>query len=360
VDLAGLGGLAQEMYERAHTDRDREVPDGFADRALWLGTTLGGTGRLTGDLAPGCSAALAAVLESLGKRAGPEDIRTAAQRRHDALEEACRRLVATGMLPDRAGQPTQVQLHPTLAQLREAPGASAAEAAWAAHRAAQPGWLTGPAAGAAASDATVVPVVTGHVDWASLDRLTSVYLATRGQQPDGSAGCGCTCGGCSCPARRPLSPATLARLRQTMLRLAADVLSGPAGLASWLRRSQLSDAPGGAASLPLAVPLPLDTGDAEPTIPAHLRRAVLARHQHCTWPGCRVPAAYCQIHHYLPRAQGGRTELGNLGPVCVFHHQTVVHRWGWALTLHPDGEVTATSPDGARTLHDHDPPAEAA
>ena len=265
---------------------------------MWLGATIGGAGRLAGDLTAGCSAALAAVLESLGKRAGPEDIRTAAQRRHDALEEACRRRVAAGMLPDRAGQPTQVQLYLTLSQLRGLPGASAAEAAWAAHRAAQPGWLTGPAAEAAACDATVVPVVTGQVDWAALDRLTGVYLASKGLRADGSSGCGCTCG-CTCSARRPMSPETLARLRQTMLRLAADALSGPAGLAFWLRHAQLAGGPGASPSLPLAVPLPLDTGEAEPTIPAHLRRAALARHQHCTYPGCRVPAAYCQIHHFV-------------------------------------------------------------
>jgi hypothetical protein len=56
---------------------------------LLLGVTFGGAGRLTGDLTPGCSAALSAVLEALGKPAGPEDTRTAPQRRHDALEEAC-------------------------------------------------------------------------------------------------------------------------------------------------------------------------------------------------------------------------------------------------------------------------------
>jgi len=358
VDLAGLAGLAQEMYERSRHD---DADDGFGDRAVWLGTTLGGAGRLTGDLTPACSAALSAVLESLGKRAGPEDIRTAAQRRHDALEEACRRLIAAGMLPDRAGQPTQVQLHMTLAQLRDTAGASAAEAAWTAARASQPGWVTGTGTGAAACDATVVPIVTGHVDWAALDRLTGVYLACHDRRPDGTANCGCTCGGCTCTARRPLPPDTLARLRQTMLRLAADVMSGPAGLASWLRTSQLADGPVGASpSLPLAVPLPLDIGEAEPAIPAHLRRAVLARHQHCTYPGCRVPAAFCQIHHYIPWSRGGRTAQGNLGPVCPFHHQTVVHRWGWTLTLHPDGEVTATSPDGTRVLRDHDPPSQAA
>jgi uncharacterized protein DUF222 len=146
ADLAGLAGLAREMYERCHRDSSGDGPDdGFADRSLWLGLTFGGAGRLTGDLAPGCSAALSAVLEALGKRAGSEDLRTAVQRRHDALEEACRRLIRSGMLPGRGGQPTQMLVHMTLAQLRGhpgatagTPGASAAEDAWATARASQP------------------------------------------------------------------------------------------------------------------------------------------------------------------------------------------------------------------------------
>ena len=48
---------------------------------------------------------------------GAEDIRTVPQRQHDALEEACRRLLAAGTLPDRAGQPVQLQLHLSLDQL---------------------------------------------------------------------------------------------------------------------------------------------------------------------------------------------------------------------------------------------------
>jgi len=197
--------------------------------------------------------------------------------------------------------------------------------------------------------------VSGYVDWAALDRLTDVYLATRG----GSSGCGCTCGGCSCPARSPLSPATLARLRQTMLRLAADVMSGPGGLASWLRATQLAGGPGGSGSVPLAVPLSLDTGQAERTIPGNLRRAVLTRHRRCCFPGCQVPAAACQIHHFIPRSRGGPTSLDNLGPVCAFHHLIVIHSWGWTLRLDPDGTTTATAPDG-RILRDHDPPRQAA
>src|SRR5689334_21486281 len=131
AELADLAGLAQQMYERSRmgrpdTDGD---DDGFADRRLVLDLTFGGAGRLSGDLTPGCSAAVSAVLEALGKPGGPEDARTVAQRRHDALEEACRRLIAAQLVPGRAGQPTQALVHITLAQLRNLPGASEAEAA---------------------------------------------------------------------------------------------------------------------------------------------------------------------------------------------------------------------------------------
>src|SRR5215470_7350251 len=173
AELADLAGLAQRMYERSRQHcPDGDDDDGFEDRRLLLDLTFGGAGRLTGDLTPGCSAAVSAVLEALGKPAGPQDLRTVTQRRHDALEEACRRLIAAKMVPGRAGQPIQALVHITLAQLRNLPGASEAEAAWRAAAAARGhGWLSGPDAGAAACDASVAPVVTGHVDPAALDRL---------------------------------------------------------------------------------------------------------------------------------------------------------------------------------------------
>jgi hypothetical protein len=340
ADLRDLAGLAEEVYERS-----RGVPDDrFDERYLRLGITFGGAGRLEGDLEPGCAAAVSAVLDSLGKRAGPEDTRTAGQRRHDALEEACRRLIGAGMVPGRAGQPAHVLVHITLSQLRGMPGAREAEAAWARARATELGWLRGPEAGAAACDATLVPVVTGTVDRVTLERLASVFLAGTG--PAG--------------ARGPLPPQTRARLRQSVLHLAADALSGPDGLAAWLRRSQLGPADGAAASLPLALPVPLDTGLAEPTIPAHVRRAVTARHSHCAFPGCDQPASVCQVHHLIPRARGGPAALHNLVPLCSFHHLIAVHRWGWQLTLYADGTTTAASPDGKRVLRSHGPPRSAA
>jgi hypothetical protein len=80
--LSGLAGLAQEMYERSHPDGPDDL---FDERYPRLGITFRGAGRAEGDLTPQCAAALDAVLEKLGKKAGAEDTRTAAQRRHDAL-----------------------------------------------------------------------------------------------------------------------------------------------------------------------------------------------------------------------------------------------------------------------------------
>jgi hypothetical protein len=345
--FADLAGLAREMCERCVP---QDGDDRFEDRWFRLGITFRGAGRAEGDLTPGCAAALAAVLEALGKKAGPEDKRTGAQRRHDALEEACRRLIRAGMVPARAGQPTQVLVHLTLAQLRGLPGASVAEDAWSAARASQPGWLTGPDADAALCDATVVPVVTGHVDWAALDRLAGTFLPSHGIGRHTGSGPQAGPGEGAVPDdRAPLSPATRDRLRRTLLALAADALSGPEGLAARVR-AVLDGRPLSSVSLPL------DVGTATETIPAHLRRAVITRHPHCAFPGCDQPASVCDIHHLTPRARGGPTSLPNLVPLCAFHHLTAIHRWCWTLTLHSDGTTMATSPDGKCTLHSHGPP----
>jgi hypothetical protein len=316
ADLADLASLAEEMLRRC-AGPDSDGDDGFADRWLRLDLTLHGAGRLQGDLTPQCAAALRAVLEALAKKAGPEDVRSKGQRDHDALEEGCRRLAGAGCLPDRAGQSTQIQLHMTLDQLRGLDGAGDAEAAWAAR---------GPAAAPGSEcDASVVPVVSGHVDPAALDRLAAALHGEPGA----------------------------AAVRRVLLRHAADVLSGPAGLAAFLRTGLLDGAAG-------SISLPLDTGKPGEEIPPHLRRLVIARDRRCAFPGCRQRPAGCQVHHIRHRRKGGRTILANLLLLCAFHHLIAVHRWGWQVTLNADGTVTAISPDGQRTLHSHGPPARAA
>jgi len=291
--LADLSGLAEEMFRRAapsdRDDGDRDGPDGdssgdedggdedgagglgggagdpgagagdpgagasggpgggddggFGDRSLQLDLHFRGAGHLLGDLTPECAAALAAVRESLGKKAGPEDDRTRPQRDHDALEEA-----------PRSADPAD------------------------------------------------------------------------------------------------LPPRVLARLQDLLLAAAAGVLSGPAGLASFLRTGLL------AAEFPPAVSLPLDVGTATATVPPHLRRAVIARDRHCAAPGCRQRPSACHVHHIKPRSQGGATCLTNIVLLCPFHYLILIHRRGWTIKLNPDGTTTAASPDRTLTLHSHGPP----
>ncbi len=207
-----------------------------------------------------------------------------------------------------------------------------AEAARAAAEG-QPGWLAGRAAEGYACDAAIVPVVTGTVDQAALAAGIRASAGRGGpQDPD---------------------PAALGRLHEILLRHAAAVLSGPGGLASFLR-TRLTGGPFPSASLPLEAGTPTNL------ITGALRRAVTARDRHCAFPGCDTPPAACQVHHLTPKARGGPTKLGNLILLCTFHHLIAVHQWGWTLTLHADATITASSPGHSRTLHSHSPPNQAA
>ena len=125
-------------------------------------------------------------------------------------------------------------------------------------------------------------------------------------------------------------------------------MSGPAGFPAYLRGHLLP-------ARFTSVSQPLDLGRTTRVVPSHLRKAVIQRDKKCRFPGCEQPPSVSQIHHLIPWAQGGATTLGNLAMFCRFHHVIVIHRWGWAITCHPDGTTTATSPDG-RTLHSHGPP----
>jgi hypothetical protein len=88
ADLRALAQICAEI-------RSRTVPpdpgdDPALDRAVFLDTTLDGAGVLRGDLTPECAAMVEAVLDALSAPAGAGDLRTRAQRYHDALAEAMR------------------------------------------------------------------------------------------------------------------------------------------------------------------------------------------------------------------------------------------------------------------------------
>jgi 5-methylcytosine-specific restriction endonuclease McrA len=139
-------------------------------------------------------------------------------------------------------------------------------------------------------------------------------------------------------------------IQQAIIGRASDLLSGPGGLASFLRTRQLG--------VRLAGPsVPVDIGYAS-TIPPGIRNAVILRDKRCRWAGgCHQPAAACEVHHVKHKANGGHTSLKDCVLLCSYHHQVVIHRWGWTLVLNPDGTTTAWNPDRTKVFHSHSPPA---
>ena len=350
LGLGDLASLFAEMYVRTRGDvPDQDRGREFADREVKLATTIGGAGVVHGDLTAECAAAVAAVLDALSAPAGKEDDRSKGQRYHDALAEAMRRLTAAGLLPERAGQPVKAWVHITLADLLRLQGSSALQeqwteqvrARWAARRAAASetgasdgAWLDGDAAAAIACDAAMAPIVTGDINVDALDDLVRLCVELDAQRRDGTR------------------DAAWAALEQAVIGKAVDLLSGPGGLASFLRRRQLGVRLGGPS-------LPLDIGYAE-TIPAGIRNAVLLRDRHCQWAGgCTQPAGACEVHHTKHKADGGKTSVKDCVLLCPFHHQIVIHRWGWTLVVNPDGTTSAWNKNKTKVLHSHGPPARA-
>jgi Domain of unknown function (DUF222) len=390
ADLEDLGFLATRAYEawRAqHSDPDEDPDRGFKNRYLRLGTTLDGAGRLTGNLTPEAAEALKAVLESLGKRQGPEDDRTAGERFHDALQEGCELLIRAKMVPDRAGADTHVEVHIPLSQLLDLPGASELETAWIRARLGEHGYLIGKDAEAAACDALIIPVVTGHADMQVIDQIIELVFDLAADAILGALGSASVSDGDGdqvstrapheAPSRQAvtalkaqvraalavkaredralvpgrafatLPPQARDKIRERVARLAIDFVSGPDGIASALR-GQFLPPPYNTVSLPL------DIGYSD-SIPEAIRRAVKLRDKHCAWPGCCRPAAACDVHHIVHKKNGGKTSVSSCVLLCQYHHDVCIHRQGWTFTLHPDGSTEARGP-GGKVLSSHAPP----
>jgi hypothetical protein len=59
------------------------------------------------------------------------------------------------------------------------------------------------------------------------------------------------------------------------------------------------------------------------------RRALAARDGGCSFPGCDRPPDWCETHHVIAWADGGRTDIENLTLLCGFHHREH-HKRGWS------------------------------
>ncbi len=381
LDLRDITALAAEMYEKSRPQPPEDDPGRMLeDRSVRLETTIGGAGVLSGDLTPECAAIVTTVLDALSAPAGAADTRSHEQRYHDALAEAMRRLVAGGLVPDRAGQPAKVWAHISLADLIDLDADSALQADWiarvraqwaAARAAASIGggdgaaWLEGDAAKGFACDASITPVVTGDINTAVLDDLVRLCVELAGHGPDccgpGEEDTSTSQEDTSAGARQagghaggPVPPTERGReaLEMAIIGKAVDLLSGPGGLASFLRRRQLGARLGGPS-------LPLDVGFSE-DVPAGIRHAVRLRDQHCRFPGgCYQPASACHVHHVKHKSRGGKTSVKDCVLLCPYHHLIVIHQMGWTLVLNPDGTTTAWNPGKTKVLHSHGPPARA-
>lgn len=80
---------------------------------------------------------------------------------------------------------------------------------------------------------------------------------------------------------------------------------------------------------------PLDIGRITYSVPAGMRRALVARDQGCAFPECERPPSSCEAHHIRHWADGGETKITNLVLLCGRHHR-LLHRSEWAVHMSND------------------------
>ncbi|MFN8080832.1 MAG: DUF222 domain-containing protein [Kineosporiaceae bacterium] len=62
------------------------------------------------------------------------------------------------------------------------------------------------------------------------------------------------------------------------------------------------------------------------------RRAVFARDRGCVIPGCTAPVDWCDVHHAVPWAEGGLTDVDAMVAACGRDH-TAIHAGIWTITM---------------------------
>ncbi|MCT1445899.1 HNH endonuclease [Brevibacterium casei] len=77
---------------------------------------------------------------------------------------------------------------------------------------------------------------------------------------------------------------------------------------------------------------------------------ITARDQGCSFPGCDSPPGWCEVHHIVPWAEEGRTDINNLTLACGAHHH-LIDKSDWHAIMLTDGRpawVPPASIDPAR------------
>jgi hypothetical protein len=90
---------------------------------------------------------------------------------------------------------------------------------------------------------------------------------------------------------------------------------------------------------------PLDVGREERLFTPRQKLALAVRDGGCMWPGCRVPASYCEAHHSEEWSEGGRTDIDAGLLLCRFHHM-LLHNAGWRILREGRGPFVLHRPPG--------------
>jgi hypothetical protein len=78
----------------------------------------------------------------------------------------------------------------------------------------------------------------------------------------------------------------------------------------------------------------LDQGRNQRLFTRAQRRALITRDGGCAFPGCDIPAGWCEAHHITPWSKDGPTDLANGVLLCRRHH-TVIHQDRWRIDPDP-------------------------
>ncbi|MGZ0067122.1 DUF222 domain-containing protein [Microbacterium arborescens] len=88
---------------------------------------------------------------------------------------------------------------------------------------------------------------------------------------------------------------------------------------------------------------PVEIDTYRPT--ASMKKLLMARDQHCRFPGCRRAAIRCELDHTIDYALGGHTHIFNLAHLCQRHH-SMKQFTKWEVRQVGGGVLEWTSPLG--------------
>jgi hypothetical protein len=364
--------------------RDYLDPDGpeplelFEKRELTL-SDVGGMMAIRGQLDPEGAAAVREALDALMKPPAPDDFRTVGQRRADALVDLARGAMAHGDLPTVGGMRPQVGILITPQTLLY--GEDGIDARTGTYIRigddTDPPDISyvfddGPSDGGEVADPLGMPEATAPVGAGAASHMSD---ASSGSQPDdvGSTGgedaqrteAAARGDPYADPRGDPHVPVGDSRDGPTRSESKAvnphgdplaEIGIPPPVERAWLNwygpvppslaKRLACDADVWRIVLDPATGLPLDVGRAHRLVPYWIRRALYARDRGCRWPGCRVPAPWCDAHHLTPWYLGGQTRVEDLLLTCRYHH-AMIHEGRWRVRLdRATGQVSVTRPNG--------------